>query len=141
MDRASLKYKYIIPADDFVSAGAASSAVKKLLQHIGASPDVVKRTAIAMYEAEINAMIHAGGGQAVVEVFSDKIIIKTIDMGPGIPDIDLAMQEGWSTATDYVREMGFGAGLGLPNMRRYADDLKISTEVGKGTTVTITVFL
>lgn len=141
MDKDSLTYQYFIPSDDLQSAGVASSSVKKLLQHLGASPSVIKRTAIAMYEAEINAVIHADGGYAEAEVFSDKIVIKIVDTGPGIPDVDLAMQEGWSTASDNVREMGFGAGLGLPNMKRYADLLEINTIVGNGTTVIITVFL
>ncbi len=92
-------------------------------------------------EAEINAVIHANGGISEVEIDSEKIVVKIKDTGPGIPDLELAMQEGWSTASDNIREMGFGAGMGLPNMKRYADKLDIETEVGKGTTVSIVVYL
>ena len=94
-----------------------------------------------MYEAEINAVIHANGGEANVEIDNEKIKIRISDHGPGIPDVELAMQEGYSTASDEVREMGFGAGMGLPNIKRYADDLKIETEVGRGTALTITVYI
>jgi anti-sigma regulatory factor (Ser/Thr protein kinase) len=103
------------------------------------SPAAVKRAAIAMYEAEINAVIHADGGAAEVFIYSDHVIIRIIDQGPGIPDVSLAMQEGWSTAPDIAREMGFGAGMGLPNIKKHSDDMSIETEIGKGTTVTITV--
>lgn len=132
---------YEIPADDFTCAGEASSGVKRKLSQLGVNPVLVKKAAIAMYEAEMNAVIHAGGGVADVEVDSEKILIRIGDKGPGIQDVELAMQEGWSTATDNIRELGFGAGMGLPNMKRYSDRLDIETEVGKGTTVTITVYL
>lgn len=132
---------YEIPADDFTYAGEASSGVKKKLSQLGVNPVLVKKAAIAMYEAEMNAVIHAGGGVADVEIDSEKIVIRIGDNGPGIQDVELAMQEGWSTATDTIRELGFGAGMGLPNMKRYSDRLGIETEVGKGTTVTITVYL
>ncbi|MCX7921642.1 MAG: anti-sigma regulatory factor [Clostridia bacterium] len=134
-----LKLHFDIPANDFVSAGEASSSVKKTLSQLGIAPQVIKKSAIAMYEAEINAVIHANGGTADIEIDQDKVIIKIQDEGPGIPDLDLAMQEGFSTAPDTVRQMGFGAGMGLPNMKRYADELKINTEVGRGTTVIIRV--
>lgn len=122
-------------------AGEASSNVKKMLGQLGIAPVLVKRIAVAMFEAEINAVIHAGGGTADVEITSDRIIIRISDIGPGIPDLDLAMQEGYSTASDSIRELGFGAGMGLPNIKRNADRLDIDTKVGRGTTVTIVVNL
>jgi len=136
-----LELNYDIPANDFLHAGEASSSVKKMLNQLGVAPDKVKKTAISMYEAEINAVIHANGGEAHIEIWKDKVIIKICDKGPGIPNVALAMQEGYTTAPDHVRDMGFGAGMGLPNIKRYADELEIDTEVGKGTVVTITVYL
>ena len=136
-----VKLHYDISPDDFSLAGEASSSVRKKLVQLGVDPVLVKKTAIAMYEAEINAVIHANGGVANIEIDSEKIVVKIKDTGPGIPDLELAMQEGWSTATDSIREMGFGAGMGLPNMKRYADKLEIETEVGKGTTVSIVIYL
>lgn len=135
----TIKLKYDISANDFVAAGEASSNVKNKLTQIGLSSDIIKKAAISMYEAEINAVIHGNGGYAYVEIFSDKVVINIVDFGPGIPDVDLAMKEGYSTAPDTVREMGFGAGMGLPNMKKYADKLEIDTEVGKGTRIIITV--
>lgn len=131
---------YSIPANDFTIAGEASSNVRKILSQLGVSPEVVKRTSIAMYEAEINAVIHGNGGNAHVEIDENKIYIRISDEGPGIADLDLAMQEGYSTAPDSIREMGFGAGMGLSNIKKNADILDIETEVNKGTTVNITVF-
>lgn len=131
---------YIIPANDFTIAGEASSNVRKILSQIGVAPDIVKRTSIAMYEAEINAMIHGKGGQAHVEIDENKIVIRISDQGPGIEDLDLAMQEGYSTAPDSIREMGFGAGMGLSNIKKNSDILEIKTAVNEGTTVYITVF-
>lgn len=141
MSGGMIKLHYDIPADDFTIAGEASSGVRKKLSQLGISPPLVKKTAVAMYEAEINAVIHANGGEADVEIDSEKIVVRIRDRGPGIPDLELAMQEGWSTASDNIRELGFGAGMGLPNMKRYSDRLDIETEVGRGTTVTITVYL
>jgi serine/threonine-protein kinase RsbT len=132
---------YIIPADDFTLAGEASSNVKKTLNQLGINPSTIKKATIAMYEAEINAVIHAGGGVADVEIGADKVTIIIKDEGPGISDLNLAMQEGFSTAPDAVREMGFGAGMGLPNIKRYSDYLDIDTEVGRGTSLTIIVYL
>lgn len=140
MNDNSIKHKYTIP-DDLATAGEASSSVKKMLTQLGVLPGIVKKTAVSMYEAEINAVIHAGGGTASVVVDQEKIVIIIDDKGPGIPDLELAMQEGYSTAPDYIREMGFGAGMGLPNIKRYADKLDINTIVGEGTTVTILVYL
>lgn len=134
-----MKLHYIIPANDLTFAGEASSNVKKVLVQLGIDPVIIKKAAVSMYEAEINAVIHGNGGAADVVIDSGKIVISIADKGPGIPDLDLAMQEGWSTASDEVRELGFGAGMGLPNIKRYADKLDIATEVGKGTTVVITV--
>ncbi len=139
MSGGSIRLNYNIPANDFTFAGEASSNVKKILIQLGIEPGIVKRTAIAMYEAEINAVIHGGGGIADVEISHEKITICIKDEGPGIPDVELAMQEGYSTAPEYIREMGFGAGMGLPNIDRCADKLQIDTEVGKGTTVKITI--
>ncbi len=137
---SNIKLRYDIPANDFVAAGEASSNVKKKLAQIGISSDRIKKAAIAMYEAEINAVIHGHGGYADVEIWSDRVVINIIDHGPGIADLELAMKEGYSTAPDIIREMGFGAGMGLPNMKKYSDRLDINTEVGKGTKVTITVY-
>lgn len=129
----------ILP-DDLSAAGEASSSVKKTLNQLGVDPRVIKKASIAMYEAEINAVIHGSGGFADVSIDEEKIVVKILDEGPGIEDIQLAMQEGYSTASDSIREMGFGAGMGLPNMKRYSDEFIIESEVGKGTTVIITVY-
>ena len=134
-----LKYHFTVVGGDFTSAGKASVNVKKLLRQLGIAPDVIRRIAIAMYEGEINMVIHANGGTADVLVSDDEIEIILSDSGPGIPDIALAMQEGYSTATDNVRALGFGAGMGLPNMRKYTDYMNIDTKVGVGTTVTMKV--
>jgi len=136
-----IKLDYVIPGDDFSVAGEASSNVKKVLNQLGIPPFIVKKATISMYEAEINSVIHAGGGNAHVEIDNEKIVVEITDQGPGIPDIELAMQEGYSTAPDEIRELGFGAGMGLPNIKRYSDELEINTEVGKGTTVRITIRL
>jgi len=136
---STIKLRYDIPANDFVTAGEASSNVKKKLTQIGVSSDKIKKASISMYEAEINAVIHGNGGYAEVEICSDKVIINIIDHGPGIPDVELAMKAGYSTAPDNIREMGFGAGMGLPNIKKYADKLEIFTEVGKGTKIVLTV--
>lgn len=129
-----------VPGDDFTRAGEASGLVKRKLKKLGFNSDVVRKVAIAMYEGEINMVIHAGGGEADVEISTQKIVITLTDHGPGIADVDLAMKEGWSTAPDNVRNLGFGAGMGLPNIKKYSDDLQIQTELGKGTTLIITVF-
>jgi serine/threonine-protein kinase RsbT len=131
---------YEIPADDLAHAGEASSSVKKILVQLGIDPVKIKKAAVSMYEAEINAVIHGGGGSADVTIDSEKIVICIIDSGPGIEDLELAMQEGYTTASDDIREMGFGAGMGLPNMKRYADELDIKTTKNKGTVVTIVVY-
>lgn len=130
---------YTVDGEDFSMAGEASSATKKTLKQLGFSPDMIRRVAIAMYEGEINMVIHAEGGEATVEISQDKIKIILADHGPGIKDIDLAMQEGYSTAPEEVRNLGFGAGMGLPNIKKYSDDLKIDSVPGVGTTLTITI--
>ncbi len=128
---------YDVDGEDFVSCGHASEDVKRTLKSIGISADVIRKVSIAMYEGEINMVIHADGGVAEVGIFEDKIVIELIDTGKGIADIDKAMQEGWSTATDKIRELGFGAGMGLPNMKKYSDRMNIQSTVGVGTTVTL----
>lgn len=130
-----------IPANDFTMAGEASSNVRKILTQLGVSPPIVKRASIAMYEAEINAVIHGNGGKAHVEIDSSKVTIRIADEGPGIPDLELAMQEGYSTAPDNIREMGFGAGMGLPNIKKHSDSMEVDTAVGRGTVVLITVYI
>ncbi len=135
----SLKFHYIVDGDNFVSAGQASVQVKKELRRLGFPPELIRRVAIAMYEGEINMVIHAGGGEADVDVFEDCVVVTLKDHGPGIPDVELAMQEGYSTANESVRSLGFGAGMGLPNMKRYTDDMRIETAVGEGTTITMRV--
>jgi len=122
-------------------AGEASSNMKKALNQLGVDPAIVKKAAVSMYEAEINAVIHANGGFADVEINQEKVKVIIQDEGPGIPDMELAMREGYSTAPDQIREMGFGAGMGLPNIKRYADELEIETEVDRGTRVIITVYI
>ncbi len=136
-----LNFHFDVDGENFVSAGQASVQIKKTLRRLGLPPEVIRRVAIAMYEGEINMVIHANGGVADVDVYEDKIVIVLRDTGPGIADVELAMQEGYSTAGENVRTLGFGAGMGLPNMKRYTDEMVIDTEVGKGTTITMTVNL
>ncbi len=137
----SLNFHFDVDGDNFVSAGQASVQVKKNLRRLGLPPEIIRQVSIALYEGEINMVIHAGGGEADINVYEDKIVIILSDKGPGIPDISLAMQEGYSTATENVRSLGFGAGMGLPNMKRYTDEMKIESEVGVGTTITMCVYL
>jgi len=134
-----VNFHFDIDGDNFVSAGEASVQVKKMLRQMGFSAEVIRRVSVAMYEGEINMVIHADGGSADINVFCDKIEIILADKGPGIPDIALAMQEGYSTAPENIRSLGFGAGMGLPNMKRYTDSFEIETEIGVGTTVKMTV--
>ena len=134
-----VNFHFEIDGDNFTSAGEASVMVKKMLRQMGFSAETIRRVSVAMYEGEINMVIHANGGVADVNVYGDKIEIILADKGPGIPDISLAMQEGFSTAPDDIRSLGFGAGLGLPNMKKYTDSIDIETEVGVGTTVRMTV--
>ena len=136
-----LTLRYEIPDDDFTRAGEASGNVKKKLKKLGLNPEAIRKVAIAMYEGEINMVIHANGGVIDVEVLPDKIVMVLKDKGPGIPDIEKAMQEGFSTAGENVRNLGFGAGMGLPNMKKYSDKMTIDTVIGEGTTVTMEVNL
>ena len=128
-----------VPGDDFTRAGEASAAVKRTLKQLGFPSDAIRRVAIAMYKGEINMVIHAGGGEADVDILPDRVTVVLTDHGPGIPDVEKAMQEGWSTAPDNIRSLGFGAGMGLPNMKKYTDQMAIETVIGAGTTMTLTV--
>ena len=139
MSEAVMKLHYDVDGSDFTVAGEASGSVKKVLKQLGVSSEAVRKVAIAMYECEINMVIHANGGTIDVEISSEKIVIIMTDIGPGIPDLDLAMKEGFSTADHSVRELGFGAGMGLPNMKRYSDEMYIDTVVGIGTTVKLVI--
>ena len=134
-----LRLHYEVSDSDFTLAGETSSKVKKTLSQLGFSPEIIRKTAIAMYEGEINMVIHANGGVIDVEIYPDKIVVIMKDTGPGIPNINLAMEEGYSTADNNVRELGFGAGMGLPNMKKYSDEMEIETVVGKGTTVKLVI--
>ena len=136
---APLKLHYEVDGNDFTMAGAASSDVKKLLKRIGLPPELVRRVSVCMYEGEINMIIHAGGGVADVELDTVRVRIQLTDQGPGIPDVGLAMQEGYSTADENVRNLGFGAGMGLPNMKKNSDTLEIDTAPGRGTTVVMEI--
>ncbi len=136
---AALNFHFDIDGEDFSSAGEASVEMKKKLRQLGFPSDVIRRCSIAMYEGEINMVIHANGGSADVAVYPDKIVIVLEDHGPGIPNVELAMQEGYSTATEQIHNMGFGAGMGLPNMKRYTESLEIETQVGVGTKLTMVV--
>ncbi len=135
----AISFHFDVDGDNFTSAGQASVQVKKNLRQLGVSPEIIRRVSIAMYEGEINMVIHANGGDADVLVHEDGIEIILEDHGPGIPDVGLAMKEGYSTAPDNIRTLGFGAGMGLPNMKRYTDSMDIETEIGKGTKITMRV--
>lgn len=137
----SVKFHFDVDGENFASAGEASIIVKKRLRQLGLSPEIIRRVSIAMYEGEINMVIHADGGTADVYVTPEEITMILADHGPGIPDVELAMQAGYSTAKDSIRSLGFGAGMGLPNMKKYTDSMKIDTEVGVGTTITMKVNL
>lgn len=130
---------YIVPGDDFTRAGEASGDVKANLKKLGFNPEVTRNITIALYEGEINMVIHAGGGEIDVDIDPDRIKMTLTDHGPGIPDVALAMKEGYSTAPDNIRALGFGAGMGLPNIKKYTDEMTIDTEVGVGTTMYLTV--
>ena len=140
MDEA-VRFHFVVDGEDFTSAGQASVQVKKNLRKLGIPPEIIRKISIAMYEGEINMVIHADGGDADVLVYEDRIVMILTDRGPGIADVEKAMQEGYSTAPDNVRSLGFGAGMGLPNMKRYTDDMRIESVVGEGTTITMTVLL
>jgi len=133
----AMKLHYQVDGEDFTRAGETSSKVKKTLSQLGFNPEVVRRVSIAMYEGEINMVIHADGGDIDVDILPERITVVMKDVGPGIPDLEKAMTAGFSTADNSVRELGFGAGMGLPNMKKYSDSLDIETEIGVGTKVTL----
>lgn len=133
-----MKIHYDVEGGEFISAGVASSKLKKTLKQLGISPNVIRKVSICMYEAEINTVIHADGGVIDVEITPETIEIVIQDEGPGIVDLDLAMQVGYSTASSKAREMGFGAGMGLPNIKRHSDEMNIETKVGEGTKLKLT---
>lgn len=141
MDGGAIKWSIDVDGQNFESAGFASQSTKLRLKQLGLPSEITRRVAIAMYEGEINMVIHANGGVATAEVLEDRIIITLEDTGKGIADVTLAMKEGYSTATDEIRDLGFGAGMGLPNMKRYSDKMEIDTKVGEGTKVTMTFFI
>ena len=137
MEKIHLEFD--VDGRNFVSAGTATAKVKACLKEMGINPDDVKRVAIAMYEGEINMVIHANGGKALVDIYVDKVVVKLIDTGKGIADINLAMKPGYSPASDDIRQLGFGAGMGLPNMKKHTDFMGIDTKLGKGTKITMRV--
>ena len=135
----ALRLEFNVAGNNFISAGSASDEVKKTLKMLGIGAQFIRKVAIAMYEGEINMVIHAGGGYIDVEITEEQIIMTLADQGPGIANLELAMKEGYSTAPDNIRCLGFGAGMGLPNIKKYTDDFRIETEVGKGTTLHLKV--
>lgn len=134
-----LVLKYAVEPGDMTAAGNASSQLKMTLRKLNIPSDVIRKAAVCMYEGEINMVIHANGGEAEVSITLDDITIRLIDTGPGIPDVEKAMSAGWSTANDAARDLGFGAGMGLPNMERCSDEMFIDTTIGVGTTVTMKI--
>jgi len=135
-----MHFEFNIEGGNFTRAGLASSEIKKMLKQLNVDLAIIKRTVVASYEAEVNVVAHAYSGTAYVDIDEEKIVIKFVDEGPGIPDIEMAMREGFSTASSSVREMGFGAGMGLPNMKKNADDLQVTSKVGQGTEVVIVMY-
>ena len=135
-----VKLHYDVNAYDFTCAGEASGKLKRSLKDLGFDASLVRRVAIAVYEAEINMVIHAEGGVIDATITPEDITVVLADKGPGIPDIELAMQAGYSTAPENVRSLGFGAGMGLPNIKKYTDEMNIDTEIGVGTTITLKIF-
>jgi len=137
----TMKLHFDVSGDDFTRAGEASGKVKSKLKQLGIAPDAVRKVAIALYEGEINLVIHAGGGEIDVEISPEDIKMTLSDNGPGIADVEKAMTEGYSTATENIRSLGFGAGMGLPNMKKYSDEMKIDTKLGEGTKIFMQVNL
>jgi len=133
----TIKETFPVKADDMTTAGDVSARIKRQMKQLGVPASVVRRVSVGTYEAEINLVIHSDGGRIDYEITPEKIIICVVDVGPGIPDLKKAMTEGWSTASNEVRNMGFGAGMGLPNMKRNADEFDIKSEVGVGTDITM----
>ena len=134
-----LKLTYQVDGGDLVQAGEASSQMKMTLKKLGLPPEIIRKASVCMYEGEINMVIHAHGGKITVTVDDDAVTMVLADVGPGIPDVEKAMQEGYSTASNEVRELGFGAGMGLPNIKKNADEMKIDTRVGTGTTIDLII--
>jgi len=132
-----MKFNYNVEGGEFINAGVASSQFKKVLKQLGIAPEIVRKVSISMYEAEINMVIHANGGHIEGEITPEKIFVALKDQGPGIENVELAMKAGYSTASKVAREMGFGAGMGLPNIKKNSDNLSIHSEIGVGTTVEI----
>lgn len=132
---------YPVAADDFTRAGEASADIKRRLKQLGVSSAVLRRVAVASYEVELNLVIHSDGGELELTVDQAGVHLRSKDIGPGIPDIEQAMREGYSTANEEARSMGFGAGMGLPNMKRNADQFSIESQVGVGTTIDMTFAL
>ncbi|MDD2279244.1 MAG: ATP-binding protein [Bacteroidales bacterium] len=136
-----MQFEYTIDGGDFTNAGYASSQVKKVLKQLNVDPKLIKRLVVCLYEAEVNIVAHAYSGIIYTDISTDKIVVKLVDKGPGISDINLAMQMGYSTASPEVREMGFGAGMGLPNIKNNADEFNIESVVNQGTTLEIAVYI
>ena len=140
-DQHALEMDFAVARHDFAAAGEVASRVKQVLRQLGIESELVRRAAVATYEAEMNLVIHSNGGKVALRVEPERIVVEACDLGPGIPDIERAMREGYSTAPDEVREMGFGAGMGLPNMRRCSDSFTIHSSVGRGTTVIAVIYI
>ncbi len=136
-----MNFEFNVEGGNFTKAGTASSQVKKILKQLNVDSKVIKRVVVALYEAEVNIVAHAWSGKALINISTDRIDLKLTDEGPGIPDIELAMQQGYSTASSAVREMGFGAGMGLSNIKNNCDELEITSEVGIGTVVQMAIYL
>ncbi|MBQ8136243.1 MAG: ATP-binding protein [Clostridia bacterium] len=135
MSAALLHAEYPVEAEDYTRAGEASADIKRKLKQLGVSASVLRRVSVASYEVELNLVIHSDGGVLTLEVTPEHVRLVSADHGPGIPDLELAMREGWSTASETARSLGFGAGMGLPNMKRNADEFDITSKVGEGTTI------
>lgn len=133
-----VKHVFPVEAEDYISAGEASGTIKNMLKQLGVDSKLVRRVAIACYESELNLVIHSWGGQLTMLVTPHAIRVITEDTGPGIPDVEMAMKEGYSTASEKARELGFGAGMGLPNIQRNASQVEIQSKLGEGTTLKIT---
>ena len=140
-DQTALILRYSVKAQDFVRGGEASSKIKRALERLGAHPQIIRRVAVATYEAETNVMIHSHGGEIIAEVRPERMRVTAVDTGPGIEDVQQALQPGFSTAPDWIRELGFGAGMGLVNIKRCADEMELTSEVGVGTRLVITFTL
>ncbi len=138
-EKKNIEGSFHLTGGDFTNAGAASSELKSILTNLNINPDIVRRAAIATFEAEMNVIIHAVAGVMYYLITPEAIKVVLNDMGPGIPDIEQAMKEGYSTAPDWIREMGWGAGMGLPNMKKNSDDFRIDSIVGEGTTVELII--